>query len=173
MPDGFDMNNSPADLVVRRDVGRPLVMLSSSGTALIAELGDPATVAYVASLRNLSATVRALANGLGPIAFIGAGSRGQFRDEDQAGCAWLAKGLEERGWAASDAETAAIVDRWAGAPPNAIGESASVAWLRRSGQLDDLAFILDHVDDLDLVCRIDGREVRVVDSVDVSVQQLA
>src|SRR5690348_15113924 len=32
MPDGFHMNNSPADLEKRTDVERPIVLLSSSGT---------------------------------------------------------------------------------------------------------------------------------------------
>src|SRR5262245_31580250 len=36
-PDGFDMNNSPATLAQRRDTARPLVMVSSSGTRLIAQ----------------------------------------------------------------------------------------------------------------------------------------
>ena len=51
------------------------------------------------------------------------------------------------------------VERWRDATPDAILESASVEYLRRSDQLDDLTFILEHVDDLDTVYAIDGREV--------------
>jgi hypothetical protein len=36
-----------------------------------------------------------------------------------------------------------------------------VAYLRRSGQLRDFDFIVDHVDDLDLVTVMDGQEVVV------------
>src|SRR6266567_7110445 len=35
MPYGFDMNNSPADLAVRTDVHRPMLLLSTSGTKVI------------------------------------------------------------------------------------------------------------------------------------------
>ena len=35
MADGFDMNNSPSHLAERDDVERPLVMVSTSGTALM------------------------------------------------------------------------------------------------------------------------------------------
>src|SRR5689334_23787534 len=32
MPAGFDLNNSPTELLSRSDVARPLILLSSSGT---------------------------------------------------------------------------------------------------------------------------------------------
>src|SRR5437879_1743632 len=35
MPYGFDLNNSPADLEVRTDIHRPVILLSTSGTRLI------------------------------------------------------------------------------------------------------------------------------------------
>ena len=35
MPPGFDLSNSPAELAVRSDVSRPLVLLSSTGTRLM------------------------------------------------------------------------------------------------------------------------------------------
>ena len=112
--------------------------------------------------RRTPATVRALAGATRPIAIIGAGSRGEFRIEDQIGCAWVAKGLIDEGWIANDAATRSIVDRWAGEPATAAADSASVGYLRRTGQLDDYEFIVDHVDDVDLVCVVDGREVRPV-----------
>src|SRR5262245_37406697 len=34
MPSGFDLNNSPVEVLVRTDLERPIVMLSSSGTRL-------------------------------------------------------------------------------------------------------------------------------------------
>src|SRR5215472_7881027 len=34
MPPGFDLNNSPVELLARTDVERPVVLLSSSGTRL-------------------------------------------------------------------------------------------------------------------------------------------
>src|SRR6187431_2100086 len=39
LPEGFDMNNSPADLDARTDIDRPLIMVSSSGAPLMIEAG--------------------------------------------------------------------------------------------------------------------------------------
>src|SRR5215467_8428007 len=35
MPYGFDLNNSPAELAIRTDIHRPMLLLSTSGTRLI------------------------------------------------------------------------------------------------------------------------------------------
>ena len=56
MPEGFDMNNSPADLALRGDVQRPLVMLSSLGTQLMLEASRSAHGAFIACFRNFTAT---------------------------------------------------------------------------------------------------------------------
>jgi 2-phosphosulfolactate phosphatase len=45
-------------------------------------------------------------------------------------------------------ETEEVVARWSGASPDAFIGSKSVEYLRRSGQLRDLDFILSHIDDL-------------------------
>lgn len=158
MPDGFDLNNSPAALARRTDVERPIVMLSSSGTRLMMAAGRPARPAHVACFRNVAATAAALIAGDGDVALVGAGSRGEFREEDQMGCAWIAERLVASGFVATDA-TIAMIRRWSGAPPTACADGKSVAYLRRSGQMEDYEFIIAHVDDLDLSCIIDGREV--------------
>src|SRR5438067_9397056 len=49
MPYGFDMNNSPADLELRKDVDRPMILLSTSGTKLICGAEEPQAM-YVACL---------------------------------------------------------------------------------------------------------------------------
>jgi hypothetical protein len=38
-----------------------------------------------------------------------------------------------------------------------------VEYLRRSGQLDDLEFVLDHIDDLDTVFAVEGQEIVAAD----------
>ena len=48
---------------------------------------------YVACLRNYSALIAYLAAHHPMVAVIGAGSRGEFREEDQLCCAWIAEGL--------------------------------------------------------------------------------
>jgi 2-phosphosulfolactate phosphatase len=42
-----------------------------------------------------------------------------------------------------------VLSRWANAQPHACLISRSVDYLRRTGQLADLRFILDRIDDLD------------------------
>ena len=158
IPKGFEMNNSPAELVLRADVHRPLVLLSSSGTKLMCEATKCDGVAYIACFRNYLSTAQSVIGRYPRVAVIGAGSREEFRDEDQMCCAWIADHLIAAGYTAGDSETAQIVDSWRGSPPSACRDSKSVAYLRRTGQLRDLEFILAHINDLDSVI-IEGNEV--------------
>jgi len=148
MPYGFDVNNSPARLAARNDVERPMILLSTSGTRLLTE-GTGAEAVYAGCLRNVSALVRHLAASHDRIAVIGAGARGEFREEDQLGAAWIAGGLVDAGFEPADVRTRELVDRWRDAPIESILSSGSVEYLRSSGQVDDLDFVLDHVDDID------------------------
>jgi 2-phosphosulfolactate phosphatase len=159
MPYGFEMNNSPADLMARDDFERPLVMLSTSGTELMLAAGGSAHGAYAACFRNVTAVARHLIGRHQRVAVIGAGSRGEFREEDQMGCAWLADVLAGAGYRAEDGATSQLMERWRGVPAIAIESGNSVAYLRRTDQLRDFEFTIGHVDDLDLVCVIEGNEV--------------
>ena len=158
MPYGFDMNNSPADLELRKDVDRPMILLSTSGTKLICGAEEPQAM-YVACLRNYRAQIAYLADRHPKVVVIGAGARGEFREEDQLCCAWIAQGLLDAGYELQDARTAAIIERWRGVPVDAIIEGASAEYLRSSGQIRDLEFILTHVDDLDEVYRFEQGQV--------------
>ena len=82
------------------------------------------------------------------VAVIGAGTRGEFREEDQFACALLAAGLMERGFRPESRETEDLVTRWGGRPHDCWVESRSVEYLRRTNQLRDLDFVLEHQDDL-------------------------
>jgi 2-phosphosulfolactate phosphatase len=159
MPSGFDMNNSPADLDLRTDLERPLVMVSSSGAPLMLEAGSLEGGADVACFRNFSAVARDLIGNHDLVAIIGAGSRGEFREEDQMCCAWLAEMLVDAGYMPENDETSRIIERWSGAPAAASEISNSVGYLRRSGQLRDYDFIVDHVDDVELAYSIVGNEI--------------
>ena len=159
MPDGFDMNNSPAGLDLRTDVDRPLIMVSSSGAPLMLEAGRLAEGADVACFRNFSAVARDLIGNHRRVAIVGAGSRGEFREEDQMCCAWIGELLTRAGYMPETDETRQIIERWSGAPATACESGKSVAYLRRSGQLRDFDFIVSHVDDLDVGCSIEGNEV--------------
>ena len=154
MPYGFDLNNSPADMESRTDIHRPMILLTTSGTRVICGAQDWQAV-YVACLRNYKAQIAYLVEHHPRVAVIGAGSRGQFREEDQLCCAWIAEGLLASGYEALDERTTAIIDQWSGVPVDAISRGASADYLRNSGQLRDLEFILAHVDDCDEVYRFE------------------
>lgn len=155
MPYGFDLQNSPL-LVDQLTDRRPIVLLSTGGTALMHQAARHGT-AFVACLRNVSATAEHLAERGADVAIIGAGTRGEFREEDQLGCAWLAQRLADRGLEPANDETGALMDRWRGATVEAISASASAAYLLRTGQIADLEFVLGHIDDLDRSYRfVDG-----------------
>ena len=158
MPAGFDMTNSPAALALRVDIERPMILVSSSGTRLI-DGARSCEAAYLACFRNWRAIAAQVCGRHPRVAVIGAGTRGEFREEDQICCAWVARYLIEHGYAAGDARTLDIVARWGGAPPAACLVSRSVAYLKRSNQLEDLEFILSHVDDLDIVLTLSGDEI--------------
>jgi 2-phosphosulfolactate phosphatase len=148
MPYGFDLQNSPAALAERDDVERPMILLSTCGTRLLWE-AQGAEAVYAGCLRNAGALVRHLARSHDRVAVIGAGTRGEFREEDQYGAARIAGGLVDAGFEPGDARTRELLDRWRDAPVDAIRVSRSVRYLADTGQTDDLEFILTHVDDVD------------------------
>lgn len=158
MPYGFDLNNSPADLEYRTDIHRPMILLTTSGTSLICGAA-PSQAMYVVCLRNYHAQIAHLAAHHPTVAVIGAGSRGEFREEDQLCCAWIAEGLVQNGYEPANLQTAAIIDQWSGVPVNAITRGASADYLRKSNQVRDLEFILSHVDDLSDIYRYEHGQV--------------
>jgi 2-phosphosulfolactate phosphatase len=159
VPDGFEMSNSPAELAMLSDL-RPIVLLSSSGTQLIAQ-ANGADAVYLACFRNYSATAEHIRSRHSKVAIIGAGSRGEFREEDQIACAWVAKALLESGYTVQNRATRDVIDRWQAAEASACIHGKSAAYLRRSGQQRDLDFILQRIDDLSDAFWIGGEEVAV------------
>ena len=159
-PYGFHLTNSPAQIAPRSDVDRPMILLSTSGTPLMWE-SRRAPAAYAACLRNVTAQADILAAGDLPVAVIGAGSRNEFRDEDALCCARIAAALLERGFTAADERTQSHLAQWDGAPDAVCGEGHSAEYLRQTGQVSDLEFILAHVDDLDATFRLEAGELRM------------
>jgi 2-phosphosulfolactate phosphatase len=155
------MDNSPAQLIGRTDTHRPLVLVSSSGTKVIHESAGSAAC-YLGCFRNYSALVDHLAGRHSRVAVIGAGSQGEFREEDQMCCAWIAAGLLKRGYRAENSQTTAVVQRWQDALPGACLCSHSVDFLMRTGRLRDLDFVLTHVDDLRAVFAVRNGEVKMI-----------
>jgi hypothetical protein len=63
------------------------------------------------------------------------------------------------GYQPQDARTAEIIKRWSGAPVESVATGPSADYLRNSGQIRDLDYILTHVDDLDEIYRFERRQV--------------
>jgi 2-phosphosulfolactate phosphatase len=158
MPYGFDLTNSPVLIAERTDLHRPMVLVSSSGTQLLLNAAGSKAV-YLACFRNFSAVAEYVAGRHERIAVIGAGSRGQFRREDQMGCAWVTEKLIDYGYEGESERTRQLVERWRGASPEEIRGGKSAEYLCNSGQQQDLEFVLAHIDDLDTVPSLFNREV--------------
>jgi 2-phosphosulfolactate phosphatase len=156
--EGFEANNSPAEIAMRTDIERPLVLLSSSGTKLI-HAARESDFTYLACFRNHSTISQHLIDHHPKVALIGAGTRGEFREEDQICCAWIARQLIAAGYEAENARTTQIVDVWGAAPEDACLCSTSAEYLRRSGQTRDLDFTLSHINDLPFVYMMKDNQV--------------
>jgi 2-phosphosulfolactate phosphatase len=170
MPYGFEMTNSPAQVAGRQDINRPMILVSSSGTQLLLNARGNAPV-FVACFRNLSAVACHLSGRYEKIALLGAGTRGQFRREDQMGCAWIAEKLVGSGYEVVTPQTAEYIGRWVGASPQEVRGGRSAEYLRRSGQEHDLEFILNHVDDLGMVpALLNGEIISMPTAVNASLQ---
>jgi 2-phosphosulfolactate phosphatase len=148
---GFDLTNSPAQIERRTDTERPMVLVSSSGTQLIVNASERAAAVYLACLRNYSAVAQYLAGEHAQIAIVGAGTRGQFRREDQIGCARVGEALLTLGYQPEGQSTMECIERWHGVPLEVIREGRSADYLVRSGQQEDLEFVLSHIDDVETV----------------------
>jgi len=161
IPDGFEIDNSPAVLAGRADTERPLVLVSSSGTKVIHEAAGCEAL-YLSCFRNYSVMPDYLAGRHHRVAIIGAGSLGEFREEDQACCAWIAAGLLSRGYLPRNAETGALVSRWFDKTPEACLCSRSVRFLERTNRVRDLEFIFTHINDLRGVFAVRNGEVKTI-----------
>jgi len=165
-PYGFHMTNSPVQIAAREDVQRPMVLVSSSGTQLLLNAVGAGAI-YLACLRNVSAVARHIGGRHERVAILGAGSRGQFRREDQIGCAWVAEKLLEAGYLSETQQTSDLISRWHNASADEIRGGKSAEYLNRSGQQDDLEFILAHIDDLDTVpSLVKGEVISVSDRIE-------
>jgi 2-phosphosulfolactate phosphatase len=159
MPYGFDLNNSPLAIAAQGDTERPAILLSTSGTRLLRRASETYQTTLATCLRNWEAqAVELLRTRPETVVLVGAGTRGEFREEDQLCCAWIAARLVDDGYDADD-QTRDVIDAWRDAPANSILDGPSARYLRDSGQLDDLTFILDHVNDIAATYEMLGSEL--------------
>jgi 2-phosphosulfolactate phosphatase len=160
-PYGFDLQNSPTQIAGLDESTRPIILLSTSGTRLMAEASRVA-VTYVACLRNVGAVAGHLADLSQDVRILGADSRGEFREEDQLCAARIARALTLVGYTTASRTTDEVLERFGDAPDDAFLEGRSATYLRDTGQHADLEFVLEHVDDLDRAFVIDAGQVKAL-----------
>ena len=156
-PFGFHLTNSPVEFTSQRGQNQPIILLSTSGTRLLCEASQEVAV-YAACLRNFTAQAESLAVTHPHVAIVGAGARGEFRTEDQLACAWIGGLLVDAGYQPLG-RTAEIISRWKTASVESIAGGNSAAFLRRTGQLRDLEFVLSHIDDVRATFQMRGEEL--------------
>lgn len=166
MPFGFHLQNSPVAMSRRADLERPVILLSTSGTALLLAAAargrtrdEQAGRTYAACLRNVRAQTDWLIAHDENVLLLAGESRGEFREEDRLCCARLAHPLLEAGYQPGNRLVEETVEQWAHAPDDAFVSGHSVQYLAATGQLHDVEFILNHVDDLDTVYEMRAGEL--------------
>jgi phosphosulfolactate phosphohydrolase-like enzyme len=127
-----------------------LVVVSPLAEMLAA--APPQSSVYVACLRNLEATARTIARRHSRVAVLGVGEGGEVCSEDEMAASWLAERLRSRGFELEGRTTNAEVERWGRTDATLVGWSRSAERLRACGRAKDVDFVLEHVDDLDVVC---------------------
>jgi 2-phosphosulfolactate phosphatase len=160
-PYGFDMQNSPSEMQDLDSPARPVILLSTSGTRLMAEAADRG-VCHPACLRNAKAQADHLLRTGADTVILGADSRGEFRDEDRLCAARIGRALVEAGHSVADRMTAEVLERWGDAPDDAFMAGRSATYLRETAQEHDLEFVLEHIDDLSDVYVVEGGEVQAL-----------
>src|SRR5271167_3380088 len=160
-PYGFDLQNSPSQIEALEASSRPIILLSTSGTRLIAEAVQHG-VTYLGCLRNAAAQAAHLAASERDVLILGADSRGEFREEDKLCAARIARALVQEGFSLADGATAEVLERWSDAPDDSFLQGPSAQYLSNTGQEEDLAFVLKHINDLDSVFVVEDGEVRAL-----------
>jgi 2-phosphosulfolactate phosphatase len=93
--DGFDLGNSPVDLVKEQLEGSILVMTTTNGTKTIRKAVGAKDL-YIASFLNAGATVEAL-SGCNDVVLIASGTNGEYSLEDVLCAGYMVALLKERG----------------------------------------------------------------------------
>jgi 2-phosphosulfolactate phosphatase len=157
-PFGFHLQNSPTEMARPVALERPVILLSTSGTGMLIA-ASKLSFTYAACLRNVRAQADRLAADHERVLLLAGESRGEFREEDRLCCGRIARLLLEAGYEPRDAFVEELVKRWGDAADDAFLAGHSVQYLEATGQMHDIEFILEHVDDLDCTFELDDGEV--------------
>ncbi len=158
MPYGFHLQNSPAEMDRRVELDRPVILLSSSGTALLSAAAQR-SLTYAACLRNARAQAQRLIEAHERVLLLAGESRGEFREEDRLCCGRISAALLEARFEPSNVLVQEIANRWGHASDDSFMGGHSVRYLADTGQIHDAEFVLAHVDDLDSVYEMHNGEL--------------
>lgn len=169
VPYGFHMTNSPVQIAALHaipsgkytDPSRPIILLSSSGTRLISHAAVNSSDIFIVCLRNINATAKHLIDNNKSVKIIGAGTRGQFRREDQICCAWLGEQLLQNGFISGNKKTSKLIKKWSGCSVEKFSTGRSADYLRNSGQIHDMEFTLHHINDLNFSCKLNIKKMKL------------
>jgi phosphosulfolactate phosphohydrolase-like enzyme len=153
----FDSETGPARLAAMTDMARDLVLVAPGGQSS----GDESPSAYLACLRNMTATAAGLAERHQRVYLVPVGHEGHQRCEDQMVAAWIARTMIELGFVPGDLRTAREIERWSRADLSVLALGRGADYLRRLGRDADLDFVLSKIDDVDMVCRLRSAELFV------------
>lgn len=163
-PEGFDLGNSPTELLALDLRDRRLVLTTTNGTRTLQRVAGSGRV-LVASLRNAGATARYLAALGRPVYLVCAGTRGRLSQEDVLAAGWIVRHLRVVGAgvtlsdAARIAEAAALA--WEGRELEALEQAEHGRTLLDLGFAQDLAMAAER-DVWPGVVALDGAWLRQV-----------
>lgn len=141
--DGFDFTNSPYDLSQESLIGRDLVLTTTTGTKLITNSRQARHV-LIGSTLNYLAVVNKMVTLGGDWAIIGAGSHGDFRDEDKVGCALIANCYLRASCCHTSKELRHFINQYTTSIGDIIQASVSSRKLKSLGRQCDIDFVIDH-----------------------------
>jgi phosphosulfolactate phosphohydrolase-like enzyme len=162
LPDALVLGDTADAREESISLGGPSLLNAACGTAcplvLVSPLAEmiasapPEASVYVACLRNLDATARTIARRHSRVAILAAGEGGEVCAADEMVASWLAERLRRLGFELEGRSTSAEVERWGRAGAALVGWSRAAERLRACGQAKDVDFVLEHLDDLEVVC---------------------
>lgn len=147
---GFDFTNSPHDLSIVDLTGKKLVLTTSDGTRLITSAIQAENV-LIATTLNYQAIAQAILGIGGNWALIGAGSGGDFRPEDQVGCALVGKELILTNKFDVSDDDQNFINLYSHAWEEHILNSLSTQKLRNIGRDVDIDFVINGVNKYPIV----------------------
>lgn len=160
--EGFDLGNSPSEFTRERVGGRQLIMTTTNGTAALAAVTSGKRV-LIASLLNIEAVARELAEGDGSIILLCAGREQRFALEDAICAGILALRLyrklgRRRNWSDAALAAAQLARRYLPAIERTLRRTAAGRQLIELGYANDVVYCAQ-LDRYDVVPRFRDRQV--------------